>query len=179
MVLRTKPARKEHTRQLPSSRGSERVHRCLQRSLLLMRSSLFIACITVDMIVVLQSVVYCRCHRLCLQLVCSVLCTEGNHRRPQVMRFTAKWDSQRPEEYCRTFIISFYPADDTLSIWETSGNGRNTGMASGKFCQCPKILSCPTKHHVLLFPLCLASDAHNSFTLKLLAFFARSTSLVL
>jgi hypothetical protein len=51
------------------------------------------------------------------------------------MRFTAKWDSPRPEENCRTFIISFYPADDTLSIWETSGNGRNTGMTSGKFCE--------------------------------------------
>jgi hypothetical protein len=51
----------------------------------------------------------------------------------QVMRFTAKWDSQRPEENCRSFIISFFLADDTLSIWETSGNGRNTGMSSGKF----------------------------------------------
>eukprot|EP00285_Hemiselmis_virescens_P014834 CAMPEP_0173403448 /NCGR_PEP_ID=MMETSP1356-20130122/56846_1 /TAXON_ID=77927 ORGANISM="Hemiselmis virescens, Strain PCC157" /NCGR_SAMPLE_ID=MMETSP1356 /ASSEMBLY_ACC=CAM_ASM_000847 /LENGTH=633 /DNA_ID=CAMNT_0014363981 /DNA_START=26 /DNA_END=1924 /DNA_ORIENTATION=- len=57
----------------------------------------------------------------------------------KVMRFTARWDSERPEENCRTFIISYYPADDTLSIWETSGNGRNTGMASGKFLERMKL----------------------------------------
>ena len=51
----------------------------------------------------------------------------------KVMRFTASWDSERPEESCRTFIVSFYPSDDTISVWETSGDGRNTGMSSGKF----------------------------------------------
>eukprot|EP00286_Rhodomonas_abbreviata_P016893 CAMPEP_0181320342 /NCGR_PEP_ID=MMETSP1101-20121128/18072_1 /TAXON_ID=46948 /ORGANISM="Rhodomonas abbreviata, Strain Caron Lab Isolate" /LENGTH=608 /DNA_ID=CAMNT_0023428039 /DNA_START=29 /DNA_END=1852 /DNA_ORIENTATION=+ len=58
----------------------------------------------------------------------------------KVMRFTARWDSERPEENCRSFIISFYPADDTVSIWETSGNGRNTGMASGKFLERMKLV---------------------------------------
>jgi hypothetical protein len=41
----------------------------------------------------------------------------------KVMRFTARWDSERPEETSRSFIISFFPADDTVSIWETSGDG--------------------------------------------------------
>jgi hypothetical protein len=41
----------------------------------------------------------------------------------KVMRFTARWNSERPEESSRSFIISFFPADDTVSIWETSGDG--------------------------------------------------------
>jgi hypothetical protein len=57
----------------------------------------------------------------------------------KVMRFTARWDSERPEESMRSFIISFYPSDDTVSIWETSGDGRNTGMASGKFLERMKL----------------------------------------
>eukprot|EP00802_Teleaulax_amphioxeia_P006856 Tamp_06861.p1 GENE.Tamp_06861~~Tamp_06861.p1 ORF type:complete len:769 (+),score=184.16 Tamp_06861:264-2309(+) len=57
----------------------------------------------------------------------------------KVMRFTARWDSERPEETSRSFIISFFPADDTVSIWETSGDGRNTGMASGKFLERMKL----------------------------------------
>jgi hypothetical protein len=58
----------------------------------------------------------------------------------KVMRFTARWDSERPEENSRSFIISYYPADDTVSIWETSGDGRNTGMASGKFLERMKLV---------------------------------------
>jgi len=58
----------------------------------------------------------------------------------KVMRFTARWDSERPEENSRSFIISFYPSDDTVSIWETSGDGRNTGMSSGKFLERMKLV---------------------------------------
>ena len=57
----------------------------------------------------------------------------------KVMRFTARWDSERPEEKMRSFIVSFYPSDDTVSVWETSGDGRNTGMASGKFLERMKL----------------------------------------
>eukprot|EP00960_Hanusia_phi_P049974 759911-Hanusia_phi.AAC.12 len=57
----------------------------------------------------------------------------------KVLRFEAKWVSDRPEEKVRTFIISFYLADDTISIWETSGDGRNTGMFSGKFLERMKL----------------------------------------
>ena len=51
----------------------------------------------------------------------------------RLLRFRARWDSERPEEAQRSFILSFYPSDDTVSIWETSGDARNTGLVSGKF----------------------------------------------
>ena len=51
----------------------------------------------------------------------------------RVLRFAARWDSDRPEEAQRTLILSFYPSDDTVSVWETSGDARNTGLVSGKF----------------------------------------------
>jgi hypothetical protein len=57
----------------------------------------------------------------------------------KVMRFTARWDSEKPEENCRSFIVSFYPADDAVAVFETSGDGRNTGMTSGKFLERTKL----------------------------------------
>ena len=62
----------------------------------------------------------------------------------KVMRFTARWDSERADEMARSFIISFYPSDDTVSIWETSGDGRNTGMVSGKFLERMKLVKTGT-----------------------------------
>lgn len=47
------------------------------------------------------------------------------------MRFTAKLNNRIPEDADRRFIISFYLADDTLSIFEPAQ--KNSGIVEGKF----------------------------------------------
>ncbi|CAK4628167.1 hypothetical protein LEN26_011830 [Aphanomyces euteiches] len=49
----------------------------------------------------------------------------------KVLRFSAKMISTRREQAARQFIIAFYLADDTVSIYEPEC--RNSGIVSGKF----------------------------------------------
>ncbi len=48
-----------------------------------------------------------------------------------ILRFTAKLNTTIPEDIERRFIISYYLADNTLSIYEP--NKRNSGIVEGKF----------------------------------------------
>ena len=48
-----------------------------------------------------------------------------------VLRYTARFNTQVPEDVDRRFIISFYLADDTLGIFEPSQ--KNSGIQPGKF----------------------------------------------
>lgn len=48
-----------------------------------------------------------------------------------VLRYTAKLNTTVPEDVERRFIISYYLADNTLSIYEPSK--RNSGIVEGKF----------------------------------------------
>ena len=47
------------------------------------------------------------------------------------MRFTARFNTRTPEDLDRRFIISFFLADDTLSIFEPTQ--KNSGIVEGKF----------------------------------------------
>ena len=38
----------------------------------------------------------------------------------KILRYTARFNTKVPEDFDRRFIISFYLADDTISIFETS-----------------------------------------------------------
>lgn len=49
----------------------------------------------------------------------------------KVLRFTARFNTQVPEDVDRRFIISYYLADDTLSIFEPAQ--KNSGVVEGKF----------------------------------------------
>jgi len=49
----------------------------------------------------------------------------------KILRFTAKMNTTVPEDIDRRFIISYYLADNTLSIYEPYK--RNSGIAEGKF----------------------------------------------
>ncbi|ETV86399.1 hypothetical protein H257_02772 [Aphanomyces astaci] len=49
----------------------------------------------------------------------------------KVLRFSAKMVSSRREQSARQFIVAFYLADDTVSIYEPEA--RNSGIVSGKF----------------------------------------------
>jgi len=49
----------------------------------------------------------------------------------QILRFTARFNTQVPEDVDRRFIISFYLADDTLGIFEPAQ--KNSGIVEGKF----------------------------------------------
>jgi len=48
-----------------------------------------------------------------------------------ILRFTAKLNTTIPEDLERRFIISYFLADNTLSIYEP--NKRNSGIVEGKF----------------------------------------------
>ena len=48
-----------------------------------------------------------------------------------VLRFIAKFNTRVPEDVDRRFIISFYLADDTVSVFEE--NQKNSGIIGGKF----------------------------------------------
>ena len=49
----------------------------------------------------------------------------------KILRFFARLNTRVPEDVDRSFIISFYLADDTLSIYETVQ--KNSGIIEGKF----------------------------------------------
>lgn len=49
----------------------------------------------------------------------------------KVLRFTARFNTRIPEDVERRFIISFFLADDTISIFEPAQ--KNSGIVEGKF----------------------------------------------
>jgi len=49
----------------------------------------------------------------------------------KILRFTAQFNTRVPEDVDRRFIISFYLADDTISIYEPAQ--KNSGIIPGKF----------------------------------------------
>lgn len=49
----------------------------------------------------------------------------------KVLRFGAKMDTTKPEDVDRWFILSYYLADDTISMYEPPRS--NSGIAGGKF----------------------------------------------
>lgn len=49
----------------------------------------------------------------------------------RILRFTAQFNTRVPEDVDRRFIISFYLADDTISIYEPAQ--KNSGIIPGKF----------------------------------------------
>jgi len=49
----------------------------------------------------------------------------------KVLWFTARFNTQVPEDVDRRFIISYYLADDSISIFEPAQ--KNSGIVEGKF----------------------------------------------
>ena len=49
----------------------------------------------------------------------------------KILRFTARFNTRVPEDVDRRFIISFYLADDSISIYEPAQ--KNSGIIEGKF----------------------------------------------
>merc|ERR1712167_256899 len=49
----------------------------------------------------------------------------------KMLRFTARFNTRVPEDVDRRFIISFYLADDTISIFEPAQ--KNSGIIEGPF----------------------------------------------
>lgn len=49
----------------------------------------------------------------------------------KILRYTAKFNTRVPEDFDRRFIISFYLADDSISIYEPAQ--KNSGIMEGKF----------------------------------------------
>lgn len=49
----------------------------------------------------------------------------------RILRYTAKFNTRVPEDFDRRFIISFYLADDSISIYEPAQ--KNSGIMEGKF----------------------------------------------
>lgn len=49
----------------------------------------------------------------------------------KILRWTAKFNTPVPEDVDRRFIISYYLADDTISIFESKQ--KNSGFTEGKF----------------------------------------------
>ena len=49
----------------------------------------------------------------------------------KILRYTAKYNTKVPEDIDRRFIISFYLADDTISIFEPAQ--KNSGILEGPF----------------------------------------------
>ena len=49
----------------------------------------------------------------------------------KILRFTARFNTKVPEDVDRRFIISFYLADDTISIFEPAQ--KNSGIIEGPF----------------------------------------------
>lgn len=64
----------------------------------------------------------------------------------KILRFTARFNTRVPEDLDRRFIISFYLADDTISIYEPQQ--KNSGILHGKFLERNqyKNYDDPTKH---------------------------------
>ena len=55
----------------------------------------------------------------------------------KIVRFMAKMITKRPEDVNRSFVISLFVADDTISVFERPG--RNSGFVGGKFLERAKI----------------------------------------
>jgi len=51
----------------------------------------------------------------------------------KILRYTARFNTRVPEDVERRFIISFYLADDTISIFEPAQ--KNSGIVEGPFLQ--------------------------------------------
>ena len=49
----------------------------------------------------------------------------------KILRYTARFNTKVPEDVDRRFIISFYLADDTISIFEPAQ--KNSGIIEGPF----------------------------------------------
>ena len=49
----------------------------------------------------------------------------------KILRYTARFNTRVPEDVDRRFIISFYLADDSISIYEPAQ--KNSGIIEGKF----------------------------------------------
>ena len=49
----------------------------------------------------------------------------------KILRWTAKFNNAVPEDLDRRFIVSYYLADDTISIFESKT--KNSGFVEGKF----------------------------------------------
>jgi len=49
----------------------------------------------------------------------------------KILRYTARFNTKVPEDFDRRFIISFYLADDTISIFEPAQ--KNSGIIEGPF----------------------------------------------
>ena len=49
----------------------------------------------------------------------------------KILRFTCKMNTRVPEDFDRRFIVSFYLANDTISIFEPAQ--KNSGIVNGKF----------------------------------------------
>lgn len=49
----------------------------------------------------------------------------------KILRFTAKFNTRVPEDIDRRFIISFFLADNTISVYEMAQ--KNSGIIEGKF----------------------------------------------
>ena len=47
------------------------------------------------------------------------------------LRFVCRLDTADPIQKLRRFVVTFYLADDTISVFESSG--RNSGIIGGKF----------------------------------------------
>jgi Ca2+-binding EF-hand superfamily protein len=58
------------------------------------------------------------------------------------LRFGAKLDTSAPEDQNRKFIVTFYLADDTISIFEPTQ--RNSGVIGGKFLQRQRVKNAET-----------------------------------
>ena len=76
----------------------------------------------------------------------------------KILRFTARFNTRVPEDLDRRFIISFYLADDTISIYEPAQ--KNSGIIEGKFLERGKYKNVD-KNMALLTPtdLPLGGDA--------------------
>ncbi|KAL7388932.1 hypothetical protein ABVT39_023574 [Epinephelus coioides] len=59
---------------------------------------------------------------------------ENDHK---VLRYSARLDSQNPEDECRRFILSYFLSNDMISIFEKPT--RNSGIIGGKFLEKTRI----------------------------------------
>ncbi len=75
----------------------------------------------------------------------------------KILRYTARFNTKVPEDVDRRFIIAFYLADDTISIFEPSQ--KNSGVMEGKFLERRKYKNID-KNAEFITPtdLCLGGD---------------------
>ena len=65
----------------------------------------------------------------------------------KVLRFTARFNTKVPEDVDRRFIISFYLADDTISIFEPAQ--KNSGIIEGPFLERRKYKNVDKNHEFI------------------------------